>query len=54
MVLKYLGLANSRLEVALGVAHRHKTTEVIAEIKKCDATVKALLKTVKEPNGQHT
>ena len=50
MLLKYLGTANSKLEGALGIAHRHKIPEVISEVEKADKTVKALLKVVKESN----
>jgi hypothetical protein len=48
MLLKYIAAANSRLETALGIAHRHKTFEVISEAEKCEETIKTLLKTVKE------
>lgn len=44
MLLRYLNTANIKLEGALGVAHRHKTSEVISEAEKCELTVKALLK----------
>ena len=44
MLLKYLGVANSKLEKALGVAHRHRIPEVVLEIEKCEQTVKTLLK----------
>jgi hypothetical protein len=50
MLLKYLNTASLKLEGALGVAHRHKTAEVIAEVEKCEQTVKALLKMVKDTN----
>jgi hypothetical protein len=49
LILRYLNTANSRLEGALGIAHRHRTPEVISEVEKCEKTVKALLKIVKEP-----
>jgi hypothetical protein len=48
MLLKYLAAANSKLETALGIAHRHKTFEVITQAEKCEQTVKTLVKTVKE------
>lgn len=48
MVLKYLRTANTKLEVALGIAHRHKTFEVISQVEKCEQTVEALLKTLRE------
>lgn len=50
MIIKYLSTANRRLEAALGIAHRHKTTEVVGEIEKCEQTVKMLLKIVRDPN----
>ncbi len=48
MVRKLVKTANVKLEKALGVAHRHKTPDVIAEIEKCKETADRLLKTVKE------
>jgi hypothetical protein len=48
MLLKYLIGANSKLETALGIAHRHKTFEVVAQAEKCEQTVKALLKIVRD------
>lgn len=50
MLIRYLTTANSKLEAALGIAHRHKTLDVISEIEKCEKTIFRLLKTVKEPN----
>lgn len=50
MLLKYLSDANRKLETALGVAHRHRTPEVVSEVEKCEETVARLLKTVREPN----
>jgi len=50
MLIRYLNTANRKLEGALGVAHRHKTPEVIIEAEKCEQTMKALLKTLREPN----
>lgn len=50
MVLRYLATANTKLESALGIAHRHKTFEVISQVEKCEQTVKSLLKTVREEN----
>ncbi len=47
MLLRFLNTANLKLEGALGVAHRHKTLEVISEIEKCEQTVNALLKIVR-------
>lgn len=48
MLLKYLNAANSKLEGALGIAHRHRTFEVIAQAERCAETAQTLLKTVKE------
>ncbi len=48
MVKRLLGLANTKLEKVLGVVHRHKTTEVMAEAEKCSDTVARLVKTVRE------
>lgn len=50
MLLKYLGEVNSKLEKALGVAHRHRIHEVILEVEKCEQTVKTLLKVVRGTN----
>ncbi len=43
MVRKYLASANRRLEIVLGVIHRHKTPDVLAEVKKCSETVERLV-----------
>jgi hypothetical protein len=48
MVRNLLGTANTKLEKALGVIHRHKTPEVIAEAEKCAGTAARVLKTVQE------
>ena len=48
MVRRLLGTANTKLEKVLGVVHRHKTADVIAEAKKCAATANRVLKTVQE------
>jgi hypothetical protein len=48
MILRYLASINSRLQTVLGLAHLHKTTDVISEVEKCAETAKQLLKTVKE------
>lgn len=48
MLRKLLKLANLKLEKALGVAHRHKTPDVIAEAEKCSETAGLLVKAVKE------
>jgi hypothetical protein len=39
MVLKKLRTANKNLELVLGIAHRHKTSEVIEEVEKSHETV---------------
>ena len=43
MVRKFLASANRRLERVLGVIHRHKTPDVLAEVKKCSETVERLV-----------
>jgi hypothetical protein len=48
MLRKLLKLANLKLEKALGVAHRHKTPDVVAEAEKCSETAGLLVKAVKE------
>ncbi|HSY01922.1 MAG TPA: hypothetical protein VK819_07195 [Acidobacteriaceae bacterium] len=48
MVRSLLGTANTKLEKALGVVHRHKTADVIAEAEKCVDTSSRILKTVQE------
>jgi len=48
MLLRYLATANTKLEVSLGIAHRHKTFEVLGQVQKCEQTVDALLKTIKD------
>jgi hypothetical protein len=48
MVKKYLANANRELESVLGIVHRHKTPDVIEEIRKCSETVERLLKVVSE------
>jgi hypothetical protein len=48
MLLRYLATANTKLEVVLGIAHRHKTFEVIGQVQKCEKTVDALLKTLQD------
>lgn len=48
MVLRYLAYINSKLQTVLGLAHLHKTADVISEVEKCAETVQQLLKTVKE------
>jgi hypothetical protein len=48
MVRKLLGTANSKLEKALGVVHRHKTAEVISEAEKCADTANRVLKSARD------
>jgi 5-bromo-4-chloroindolyl phosphate hydrolysis protein len=48
MVRKLLGTANTKLEKALGVVHRHKTADVLAEAERCLETSTRILKTVQE------
>ncbi len=48
MVIKKLSKVNKNLESVLGIAHRHKTSDVIAEAKKCRDTLKRLLDVVME------
>jgi hypothetical protein len=48
MVRRLLGTANTKLEKVLGVIHRHKTAEVIAEVVKCVDTAERVLKTTKD------
>jgi hypothetical protein len=43
MLLRTLSQANSKLEQALGVAHRYKSTEVVGEVEKCVETAGRLL-----------
>jgi hypothetical protein len=46
MVIRKLRQANSNLETALGVVHRHRTEEVLDQIDKCLETANRLQKTV--------
>jgi len=48
MVLRYLAYANNKLQAVLGLAHRHKTEDVLIEAEKCAETANQLVKTVKE------
>ena len=48
MVRNLLGTANTKLEKVLGVVHRHKTTDVVAEAEKCADTASRVVKTVRE------
>jgi hypothetical protein len=47
MLQKLLRIANTKLEKALGVAHRHKTPDVIDEAEKCYETAGRVVKSVK-------
>jgi len=47
MVRKSLAGANAKLQKVLGVAHRHKTPDVIADAEKCSDTAAQIVKTVK-------
>lgn len=47
MLQKLLRLASTKLEKALGVAHRHKTPDVIGEAEKCYETAGRIVTTVK-------
>lgn len=46
MVRRLLQNSNRNLERALGIVHRHRTEDVIAEVTKCEETVKQLKKSV--------
>ncbi len=48
MLQRLLRTANTKLEKALGVAHRHKTLDVIGEAEKCQETAARIVKSVKE------
>ena len=48
MLKKDLASANRKLEKTLGIAHRHKTVDVIQEAKKCFETSERVYKTVTE------
>jgi hypothetical protein len=48
MLKKSLASANTKLEKALGIAHRHKTPDIQVEVKKCRETAEHLFKTVNE------
>jgi hypothetical protein len=48
MVRNLLGTANTKLEKVLGVVHRHKTAEVVAEVDKCAGTIARVVKTIQE------
>jgi len=50
MLKRKLANANKNLEIALGIAHRHKTEEIIKEIEKCSETLELLLKSVRGEN----
>jgi len=48
MLRGLLVTANTKLEKALGVVHRHKTPDVLTEAEKCSITAAQILKTVRE------
>lgn len=48
LVLRYLANANKKLEMVLGLIHRHRNHDVVTEAEKCAETSNRLLKTVKE------
>lgn len=48
MLRKNLANANRKLEKALGIAHRHKTPDIVQDAKKCFETSERLYNTVKE------
>ena len=48
MLQKLLRIANTKLEKALGVAHRHKTPEVVGEAEKCYETAGRVVKSLKD------
>lgn len=48
MLMNCLHQANSRLEKALSVAHRHRIPDVVLGVEKCEQTVKTLLKVVRD------
>jgi hypothetical protein len=50
LIQKLLQLANNKLERALGIAHRHPTEDVIAEVRKCLATAIQLNKSLEPTN----
>jgi hypothetical protein len=51
MVLKYLSEANRKMEMILGIAHRHRTDETVERAQLCSDTANALLKTVSTQDG---
>ena len=51
MLRKLLVDANTKLERALGLAHRYPLPEVVGEIEKCEKTVRALLKSVRDADA---
>ena len=48
LVLKQLTTANRNLETALGIVHRHKTEQVIGEVKKCKETLNQITRILEE------
>lgn len=51
MIRKQIRTANTKLEKALGVAHRHRVPDVVAEAEKCTETAKRVLSALKEPSN---
>lgn len=47
LVLKKLGRTNRDIEFILGIAHRHKTADVIAEVERCYESISRLINVVK-------
>lgn len=48
MVVRYLNSANQKLEAVLGMAHRHKTDEVIEQSERCAETAERIVEAVRE------
>jgi len=51
LLMKLIKAANSKLEGALGVAHRHKIPEALIEALKSEESAKALVKTLRSSDG---
>lgn len=48
MIQKLLRTANTKLEKALGVAHRHRTPDIVDEAERCYETAERILRSVKD------
>jgi hypothetical protein len=48
LVIKKITAANRSLENALGIVHRHKTEQVVGEVKKCKETLNQISKILEE------